>query len=362
MLNREKLIELYRALRAREVLSVYIDADGNDPSDRRVWFMALEQGLDRERGRVQSEAPAQLGDFDRARRHVEAHLEQFSNFLPGKGWVGFATADALEHAEEMPVPMPHLVRWERGARVAPYVRALKQDRMVVGVLADQRKARIFTYRGGELEERADLLTDVDFGDYANTSVSKRASTYSGTRGETGTDAARRALERSASKMHARLAEVVKELAGPHGFIVLGGSPDAESSVARHLQHLDGRLVQRPALHLAMTEPEIRAALEEAASELSRRYQADLLHTVMDQARARGRGALGAESTEEALRDRRVDTLLVTRTFRERYPDLTDHFVGAAFEQGAAVEELSGDCASELEAEGEGVGARLRYTG
>src|SRR5690606_19044055 len=120
MLNRERLIELYRELRDQNVLSVYIDGDGRDPAERRVWALELERGLDRERDRIDADKRDQLEAFDRARGHVMRHLERFSNFLPSKGWVGFATADSIAHAEDIPVPMPNLVRWERGLRAAPY--------------------------------------------------------------------------------------------------------------------------------------------------------------------------------------------------------------------------------------------------
>ena len=362
MLNRDQLIELYRNHRESNVLSVYVDGDGHDPAQRRTWALELEKELSRERARVETELPDQVDAFDRAKALVEDRLGRYGAFLPAKGWAGFATQDGLAYAEELPVPMPHLVRWERGLRAAPYVRALKQDRMVVAVLVDSRKARVFTYRNGELHERADLLADADIGDYRESSMSKRASMHTGTHGETGTDAAQRALEKSASELQARLVEVVRDLAGNDGFVVLGGIAEREAAVASQLDHMSDRVTVVPSMHLGMTEAEVRAAVEEAASELSRVRQAELLDAVMDLARSGGKGALGREATEDALRGGRVDTLLLTRGFRERHPDLADHFVGTAFEQGAAVEELSNQSAERLDDEAEGVGARLRYTG
>jgi hypothetical protein len=362
MLNRDQLIELYRNHRNENVLSVYVDGDGKDPAQRRAWALELERGLASERARVESDSPEALDDFDRAKALVEERLGRYGAFLPARGWVGFAVPNGLVYAEELPVPMPHLVRWEDGLRAAPYVRALKQDRMVVTVLVDSRKARVFTYRNGELHERADLLADSDIGDYRESSMSRRASTHTGTHGETGTDAAKRALEKSATELQGRLVQVVEELAGKDGFVVLGGIAEREAAVAGQLDHMSERLVVVPSMHLGMTEAEVRDAVEEAASELSRAHQGDLLATVMDLARSGGKGALGLAATEDALRGARVDTLLLTRGFRERHPDLADHFVGTAFEQGAAVEELSQESAARLDDEGEGVGARLRYTG
>jgi peptide subunit release factor 1 (eRF1) len=102
-------------------------------------------------------------------------------------------------------------------------------------------------------------------------------------------------------------------------------------------------------------------VEDAASELTRRLQDGLLREVVDAARSGGRGALGVQAVTEALREGRVDRLLISRGFREREADFADRFAGSAFEHGGEVEELSGEAAEHLDAEGEGVAARLRYT-
>lgn len=360
MLNREQFIDLYRTHREHNVLSVYVDGDGHDPAERRAWTLELEQRFTHERARLEAEAPGDVEAFDKARARVESRLGRFGAFLPTKGWVGFATEGDLAYAEELPVPMPHLVRWERGLRAAPYVRALKQDRMVVVALIDSRKARVFTYRNGVIGERADLLANLAIDDFGETAVSKRASGHSGTRGQTGTDAANRALDVSAGRLQARVVEVLRDLAGTDGFVVVGGTAEAESAVEHQLESISDRVIRRGSLHLGMTESEVRSVVEEAASALSAQRQTGLLETVFDLARSGGRGSLGVEPTEEALRAAKVDTLLLTRGFRSAHPDLADHFVGTAFEQGAEVEELSGESAARLNDEADGVAARLRY--
>ena len=362
MLNRDQLIDLYRAHRDREVLSVYVDGDSRDPAERRAWATELEKGLSRERSRLEAEAPGELEAFDRAKDRIQESLGRYGAYLPARGWAGFATTDELAYAEELPVAMPHLVRWERGLRAAPYVRALKHDRTVVAVMVDSRKARVFTFWQGELRERADLLADADMPDYRETSMSKRASTHTGSHGETATDAAQRAVERSAADLQARLVEVVEDLAGKDGSVVIGGTVERENALAAQLAHLGDRVVIEPSMHLGMSEAEVHTVVREAASKLRARRQGELLDAVFDLARSGGKGALGVPAIEDALRAARVDTLFLTRGFREREPDLADHFVGTAFEQGAAVEEVSGDHGTRLDQEAEGVAARLRYIG
>ena len=361
MLTRTQLADLYKKLRDTNVLSVYIDADQNNPADRRAWYTALEHGLAEERRRIAALDASGVDAFDAASRRIMDELAQHKAFLPERGWVGFATEDALHYAEGVAVPMPDLVRWEFGIRAAPYVRALKQGRVVVTALADRRKARIFTYRTGTLTEHTDLLADLDHGDLHESTSSHRAATQTGSRGETGTDAGQRALDVSASRLHAHVIEEVEKLAGRDGFVVFGGTGDVVAGLARQVGGLTGRVAERPSMHVDMAEPEVLAETEAAASELTLGAQGTVLGEVLDAARAQGRGCFGVKDTTEALRDGRVDLLVVSRGLREREMDLVDHLIGAAFDHGAAIEEISAEVGARLDAEGEGVAARLRYT-
>lgn len=361
MLTRDELVGLYRDLRDARVMSVYMEGGQTDAAARIVSSRALERGFDNERRRLSESAPPELEDFDAARAALRSELDRHKAFLPDRGWVGFATADKTWYAEGLPVPMPNLVRWESGIRVAPYVRVLKQDRVVVTAVADSRRARLFTYRDGAVVEHDELTADRDFGEVSESTASKRARSQSGVRGETGTDAGQRLLDRSATRLQAELVARLTDLAGHDGFVILGGTPEVVSALARECEHFGDRLLERPSMHLDLSEAEVKAATEEAASELTRHQQEALLADVIDAARSRGRGCLGIQATREALREGRVDMLLITRGMRARDADLADHFVGTAFEHGASVEELSGSGAERLDSEGEGVGGRLRYT-
>ena len=361
MLTRAELEGLYKDLGEVMVLSVYVDGSQSDPADRRIWRTVLDGALAEERRRVQADAPDEVAAFDAARAHIDHGLARHTAFLQHTAWVGFATADDLRYGEGVAVPMPDLVRWERGIRVAPYVRALKQDRVVAAAVADSRRCRIFAYRDGVVEEKFDLVADRDFGDLADSVSSTRAGRYSGARGETGTQTAQRLRERSAARMQVEILDALEELVGTDGFVVFGGPIEVVTALARQADRFGSRFLEVPSMSMLMSTAEVKVAIEEAASELTRRYQDTLLGTVIDQARSGGRGSLGIQATKEALREGRVDSLLVSRRLRERETDLVDRFVGTAFEQGAAVEELSGVGADRLETEGEGVAARLRYT-
>lgn len=364
MLSRERLVELYRELRDEPVLSVYLDGDQHDPAERDVWRRHLDQQLADVRTRIEEDPEASAGDLDRlaeATTRIREKLNGFDAFLPGKGWVGFATPDQLWYSESMQVPMPDLVRWEKGIRVAPYVRALKQQRSVILVLVDSRRARVFRYLDGEVTEPADLRADTFMGDLSDIGQPKRATNRSGVRGKTSTDAAQTFLAVGEERMLKELMDVVAEKVGDHGFLVLGGTSAAVSAAMRKLPNgIRDRTLERPSLHVEMKEDEVRGAAEEAASELTQQLQHAHLDDLLDRARSGGLGCLGMEETIRALVERRVGLLLLSRNLIRDAPDVADRAVGTAFEQNAEVEELSALAAEKLDAEAEGIGAVLRF--
>ncbi len=362
MLTHDELVDLYRTHRKDRVLTVYLNGRATDFAERSAWRRRFEQGVGETRKRLQGAGGEEEATFNKALEHVKGAISGFDQFLPGNGFVAFATPEGLVHASAIRVPMPDLVRWEDGIRVAPYVRALKQERPVVMALVDSRRARIFEYKSGELTEPVSLNAETFLGDLSDINVSKRPTAHSGVRGKTGTDAAQKALGTGSDRMMKQLAEQVRDRMGKSGHLVLGGTSEAVAHIRGALPgNMNGRMIEQTSLRVEMTDSEARDALEKAASELNQRNQEKLLEEVENQAKSGGRGALGAEGVEKALREARVDTLLLSRGFIHANPDYADHLVGAAFEQHAEVEELSLNGASRLDTEGEGIAARLRYT-
>lgn len=365
MLSRERLVELYRELRDEPVLSVYLDGDQHDPAERDVWRRRLDQQLAAVRAHVEEEddeaSPTDLDRVTEAASRIQEKLDGFDAFLPGKGWVAFATPDQLWYSESVQVPMPDLVRWEKGIRVAPYVRALKQQRAVILVLVDSRRARVFRYLDGEVSEPEDLRADTFMGDLSDIGQPKRATNRSGIRGKTSTDAAQTFLAVGEERMLKQLMDVVADKVGDHGFLVVGGTPEAVSAAVNKLPAgIRDRTLERRSLHVDVKESEARDAAEEAASELTKSLQHAHLDDLLDRARSGGLGCLGMDETIRALMERRVGLLLLSRNLIRDAPDVADHCVGAAFEQNADVEELSDLAADKLDAEGEGIGAVLRF--
>ncbi len=361
MLTRDQLADLYRGLQQERVLTVYLDGVGKDPARRRVWRRRLAQELEREAHRLGLDNSNDKDGFEAAQELVLKELDDYQSFLPGKGFVAFVTADGIRHAESLPVQVPNLVRWGTGPKVAPYIRGLKQLRPMVTALVDGRRGRVFLYKEGAVNELVDLRSDTFLGDLTDEASRKMASTHSGTRGKTASDAARRYLEVATERMLKEVRDLVCELACEDGFVLLGGTPEALAALRAMMpKAMDRRILENGSLWVEMSLPEVKTATAEGASALSRRRQEALLDQIVEQTHARRNGCLGGEDTVRSLMEASVDILVLSRAFVEANPDFADQCVGQAFRQNAEVRVLSGEPGGRLDEVGGGIGARLRY--
>lgn len=358
MLTQNELVDLYRNLQGTKVLSVYLDADQTDPANRGVWRTVLEGEV----ARVSRSLNGHEDMFQQAWARVEKELRGAeTGFLPGRGFVAFATADELAYVEQLPISTRTLVRWEDGIRAAPYIRALKQQRPITVVLADKVHARIFTYQGAELVEEEGTEADTDLGDLSDVGVRKSPSRNSGVRGETSTDQAQRVLEESTDRMLKGLVSELDSKVTDDGLLILGGTPEVVRTLGQMLpKRLQDRSTEQPSLHLRLSLNELRDAVRQIASDFTAARQMELVQEVLDAARAGGNGTYGPEDTEKALREMRVDMLLLSRDFVWDRSDYADKCVGTAFSQGATVVEVGGAAGERLQEEGGGIAARLRY--
>jgi len=358
MLTQQAVRYLHDAVGTGRVLSVYLDAHASDPAERRGWRVRLNGMIRALEGNAESDADKQ--GLQAALKHLDYELAAYEGALPGRGWLGFATPERLIYAGTSPAPFPDLARWATGVHITPYLRALKQARPVLVAIGDQRRVRLLRYQDGELEQVAAISPsaghhrDVD-------GVSKRASSRSGTRGVSRTDAAQRAKEQTLGRLlhdvHAHLAN----LRGGDVLLLAGGSREVTTGIARDLPGwAAGRTAELGEITADATLAEIRQAVEAAASVISARLHVELVDEVIDTTRSDGRACVGPEHTDRALQAGAVDTLVVSRNFSQGEPDLANHFCWMAFNEGATVEEVGGEAATKLDAEG-GIGARLRFS-
>jgi hypothetical protein len=361
MLTRSELLSREQSLRETKTLSVYLTGWTDDPAKRDAWRIELKNALEARRADLQQASHAEREAYDACVRRLWEHLEPIHGVLGQPGWVAFVTPQGVRHAEPLPVEMPLRVDWGDGIQLAPYVRVLKSHVAAVVAVVDAEHARLYRYVAHRLTSlgsvRAHKHTDTPL----HMGSSPREGFHTGTRGTAGSDVADRARLVGRDRMLHDLSERLVAEAGPDGWILLGGIAGVVDAAFGILPEPEQRRARRiGSLDVHATLAQIAEAAEATVTESSRERDATLVDEVIALSLEYSKGCTGWKATEEALLQRSADRLVFTDRFLHEHPVKVERAVALALEQDADIEHVSGAGATHLDAEGEGIGARLRF--
>jgi hypothetical protein len=360
MLNRAQLVELRRALGTERVLSVYLDGSASDPATQRSWRVQLDQGVTELRKRLEQSPREERTQFEECVRLLDAALADGNPAARSHAWAAFITADGIRDAQPVSVPVPTLVRWGAGPCLAPYMRALKESRPVVVVVADAREATVYHYRLGNLDLVEAMRAHGVMEPPTHMGNPPRQGFHPGTRGTAGRDATQRTLLQGRDRMLDAVVERVNDAAGSDGWILLGGIKRVVARLAEQLTSVAShRVLELPSLDVHATEAEIAEAARTGASALRDAYDAGRVTEIAERAGAGGLGAVGPANTRQALEQECVRDLFLTHRYRDEHAADAEEAVRAALDQDASVEEVSGHAAELLDRHGS-IAADLRF--
>ncbi len=361
MLGTDALVKLVRESHDVLTLSVYIDGRVSDPAMRTRWRTELQNALDVVRAGV---PPLEREPFLVCTTRLEQALSQFEGAIAAPGFVAFITPDQVRFAEPVATPMPTIAFWSRGARVAPYVRALEHERPVIAVIVGSREARIYRWHTGTLS-RIEAVVASNAVNAESPSRSRSSGDSAGhhnARGSSAADDVRRVHEAQVQRLVADACERVVHHVGNSGWIVIGGAKDI---VPRLLSALPKSAAERTLVHPGMgskaTIAEIRAAVTEGAARHRHAREQRLVSELVERAHAKTvRATVGLETTRSAIEMGAVEELLLTQAAWAKHPGEVEGVVSDTLMQGGLVEHVDGDAARTLDAEGGGIGALLRF--
>lgn len=360
MLTYQDLVDLHHALGDRSVLSVYVNGEDRDPAKRRRWRIDLRNSLDDVEAWLMGSSHADREAFAKCRRTLLARLDTIRGMVRSPGWVGFFTTQGEHHAGPVPAAVPTMAIWSTGPCLTPYVRALKEARPVLVVVADSRKARLFRYaeRKAELLETVRAHATVERPSHMGTPP--RPGFHSGTRGATGADEAQRELREGTMHMLSEVVEKTTKLAADGAWIVVGGIPSvAAATLSRLPPELTSRAVQADRLDVHATKAEVAEVARQTASKLRDALDLERIDEAVASAASDGLGATGSVDTKRALEQGRARDVYFTLGFLEKNAADAEAAVRLALGSRTQVEHVSGAAAARLDEVG-GIAARLRY--
>jgi peptide chain release factor subunit 1 len=350
------------------ITSCYLDVDGR----RLARHQDVEQELDATLREARQRANGHRSVHDDLRR-IEAYVKGGLDRHATRGLAIFAcSASDLWEVIELQTP----VRTQVVINHAPAVGQLEsvvQEHEPIGVLlADRQRARLLVFEQGVVTDRSELLDELP------RDVDSRGERERGT-----VDAHVDELAHQHLRNAARAAFDLWQASGFQHLVIGGPDPIASALETGLHPYLQARLCGRVRVAVGASEQEVREAAEVVEATVERRREAEVVGRLREAAITGRRGVAGLARTLEALHDRRVERLVVSKGYSEegwrcpvtdalalvgptnplngavmvRVPDVVEDAIEEALSQGVPVTICADN--ADLDVLGR-VGALLRY--
>ncbi|MBK6489495.1 MAG: hypothetical protein IPF98_22165 [Gemmatimonadetes bacterium] len=364
MLRTHDLVQLATQYRERRVLTVYLHTAVTDPAAQRIWEVELEHALEPLRRRIADADHGEREDFYAAVALLRQWLVSERASLGAPGVVLAVAPREVLFATATATAVPNTAQWGYGVFLAPLLHDVSLGAPSAVLVVDLQLARLCRFTPPRhLETFETLESDAveKLGDVEHRLGAGRSNMGRGTRGGTAADVAERTLETGRDRLYARAIERATDLAGAHGWIVIGGTTRSVAA-ARALvpTRLHDRLIALDHLDVQSGDSAIAAAVAAAINEREGARDQETVREIIEEFGARGRGVIGLEATRAMLERESVADLLLSERFVSGHPQVADELLDRALGQGATVRQVHGEAASAVDREADGVAARLRY--
>lgn len=361
MLSYRDLTHLATDYRERQVLTVYLHTTVENPADRNMWQAELDHALDALRERVKGASHTERTDLEKAIAQLKAWVVTRSSALRIPGVVVIVSPDEVLYAAPTDTVVPNVATWSKGIHLAPLLKSASYGPPSVVLLLDGKNAQLFRYEPPRSVERLEKLTAKEDIDAERHMGASTGGFHTGTRGSTASDETDRLRLAARQKLYADAMEKAAAAAGKDGWLVLAGTIRAVAAAKQQVPPaLAARMIAVDHVDVHASEFELAQATAKVIGERELQRDREMVREILDEHGARGKGVAGLEATRALLDREGVADLVLSEQFVARHPDETDALVRAAINQGGTVREVAGEAAAEVDAQGEGVVARLRY--
>lgn len=282
------------------ITSCYLDVDGR----RYVRHQDLEHAVDLLLRNARARAgddPSVCADLGRIEQLVRGGI----NRSRVRGLAIFAcSANHLWRVIELPVRVDSRVVVNQVPAVGQLEAVLRQHEPIGVLMADRQRARMFVFELGELVERSEMFEELPRDE--------------GARGERDRGGDHTQHLEAHTQQHLRhAASVAFNVWRQHPFehLALAAPDPLASDLEANLHpYLRSRVSGRLAVPVSASCDEVLVAAQAVEADVDRRREAKLVDRLRQAVAAGRRGVAGLAPVVEALNDRRVDCLVVSRGY------------------------------------------------
>ncbi len=361
MLSYRDLTHLATDYRERQVLTVYLHTTSENPAERNMWQAELDHALDALRARVKGGNHAERTNLEKAIEQLRQWVIMRRSALRSPGVVVIVSPEEVLYAAPTDTVVPNVATWSKGIHLAPLLRSASYGEPSAVLLVDGRNAHLFRYEPPRLVERLETMSTKEDIDAERNLGAPTGAFHRGTRGPTAADEADRLKMAARQRLYADAVEKAISLAAKEGWVVLTGTTRAVTAARQQVPSpMLARTITVDHVDIHVSDFELAQAVTRAIADREMQRDRELVREILDEHGARGKGVAGLEAARALLERDGVADLLLSERFVAGRPEETDELVRAAIGHGATVRQVNGEAAADMDAQGEGVVARLRY--
>ena len=361
MLDSLELRDLYRRLSATPVATVFLDGSQRDPAQRTAWRRAYQSECDHLLSRLKLTRPADAAAAEASLKHIGESLRPHEGFLPSPSWVGVASPERLEWAEQIPIPFDLSVNWGTGPLVTPYLPVVGLADSLLMVVVDHTRGDLYAHKKGELTLKDTFEVEETFEAPVGVGVIKSAGGTTGFRGFPAKDDAQGALAADRERMFEAVRAGISRRAGEDRWILVCAPPDVKTSLSRGLgPDLQTRVLDGGSPDFSLSESDRLGLARDAIRQARQRRDRALLDQILNDLGPGGRGVTGRQDTLKALSQDAAGALLVSETMVRTEAHAVEPFVREALRSGADVRLCDGTAGDLLMQKGQGFAGQLRF--
>jgi len=355
------------------ILSIYLSVDQQRAGNLNRGYQVTFKNLLREAG--EGVEPDEAAAFERA---VNCAQHYMAEYVPeGKTLVLFCSGDGeILWQQNLRVPIDSQAYWQENAFIRPLMEAHDEFQRYAVVVTDRARARLFTVMLNEIEENQEALAEWNVRKFDSSTRDRMRSQMN----------FQRQADEHARRHLRNVADMMDKLADEQAFdrLVLAGVGEAVKDLEKMLsERLKSRYMGCISLPVDAPENAVLEKTRARAEETERRVELDLVQRLITASAKETTGVLGLAATLSMAVTGRIDTLVYSQNFladpkslkrardimdasdeagprEESTRDVLEWLIERVVRSGGAIEQVRGDAAEKLNAEGEGMGAFLRY--